>query len=36
MDGYMTKPVNPRELDEVLESFGGAARASAAAQSAAT
>jgi CheY-like chemotaxis protein len=31
MDGYMTKPVNPTELDEVLEKYAAAARASSAA-----
>ena len=36
MDGYMSKPVNPRELDGVLEAFGEAARSRAAARSAAT
>jgi PAS domain S-box-containing protein len=35
MDGYMAKPVDPRELDEVLESFAGAAQARAAAGTAA-
>ena len=31
MDGYMTKPVNPTELDEVLEKYARSSRASSAA-----
>jgi PAS domain S-box-containing protein len=31
MDGYMTKPVNPTELDEVLDKYAWSARASSAA-----
>jgi CheY-like chemotaxis protein len=34
MDGYMTKPVNPKELDDVLKSFAASAHHSAAASSA--
>jgi PAS domain S-box-containing protein len=36
MDGYMTKPVNPKELDDVLKSFAASAHHPAAAPSAVT